>query len=88
MKSRDQVTWISEQVYDAPDVTYTTEAYAGASFIRYKWNYKHGKRTGQSMLYGISEEHASQLIDKWNKAGSDWHYELVPVTKPDSLHTY
>jgi hypothetical protein len=79
-KQRNEVEWIREQVYDAEDVIYATEPYAGASVVRYTWQYYvEGELLGSGIgaLYGISMLHAKQLFHKWNTYNCGWHYEYL-----------
>jgi len=79
-KHRSEVNWIREQVYDAPDVEYSTEPFSGASVVRYRWEYeKEGERAGSGIgaLFGISREHAQQLFYKWNTYNKGWKYQYL-----------
>lgn len=84
MKTIREVTFVSEGVHTGPDVSYTVEPYKGAEVVVYRWLNHNTERSGESKLYGLTEEEARRLFDKWNKTGSGTQYTLLSFQQPDT----
>lgn len=61
--------------YRSVGVEYTHTPYQGASAFYYRWRYLPTDKTGQSVVYGVSETGGTALVDYWNGVNPTvWEY--------------